>query len=411
MNRRTSIFALAVSLSFLLPNLARAQAIAIANDNGVMVFAEAKSSADVLVTLSKGKKISVTGQRGEFYQVKIQLPDGFVLDGFTPVHMLTIVSGYVAPPVQAEPRPSSAPAWAAPESNYPSPSRSAPRPPPPSRSSGSSSSDSYDDSSSSSSDFGELKDRFRLRAGPGILIYSYKFLTAGAKPGQLFTYNLSGLAANIEFTGWVFEGSDRTFRIGLTGGYEHAFFRTKTNVSSASASGNSKTAANSIDDMSGGLVLEYRFEPQPNSLTVGVKGGYRWFKFTGDDLTDAAGKRLNIYVSQTVSSILGGPYVVIPLDKGKSFLASLGIDLLLKNTVKESPAGTSGATPKGKFGYVPSLFLTYGFSARHWADLGYRMYVQNFSYSGLASRASNNVTDGTAKTLLHEFRLSYEYRF
>lgn len=386
---------------------AHAQSVGIARADRVIVRAEPNAKSEVLVTLAKNKKVLVTGQHGSWYKVKVKLPDGFTFDGYVATRLIKIVSKarpkprtakrgvtapppplvYTPPPQQPAPQVSRAPTYYQPPSQQPI----------------------YEVAPT----VGGFDDRFHINLGPTLLLYSYKLSTGGAAPGKLFSYNLTGIGIAVDAGYWFWRGTEGKLRAGVTAGYEHGFFRFDTALKDASGvQFDQRKSKSSTDDISGGIAAEFRTGPQADALTFGLKAGYRYFKFDGDDVKDAAGTPINVYVTQTARSVVTGPYARIPLNSPKTLTLGAGVDLLLLNSVKESPADTTGTSPKGKLGFAPYLTAAYALAQRHLVTCGYRLRMQNFSYSGTGNRiTAGNVTDGSVDTLLHQLAAAYELRF
>lgn len=387
-----------------LPSQADAKTIGLTTVNKVNVRSEPNSRSEALVVLSKGRKMEVLGRKGSFYKVRLRLPDGFSFDGYIYNKSLKIIRRG-APKPRVTPKPAYRPAPPPPRQTYSPPPKKTYKP----------SKKKYSSSEEvgGSSSWRGFDDRFYIDLGPSVFLYQYKLSNGGATPGQLFSYNLMGLGFRIQSGFWVWQGLQEKLRAGLFANYGHGFLQTSTKLADSTGTEfDTRTSKSSIQDIFGGAAVEYRLKPNREALSFGLKVGYDYFKFNADDIVQNDGTPLNVYVGQTTKTIVLSVYSRIPFEMAKPVYLQLGADLLLLNSVSENPANTTGTDPSASLGFVPYFKVAYGFKENHFAKFGYQARFQNYSYTGTGSRlTTNNLTDASLKTLMHEISISYEFHY
>jgi hypothetical protein len=375
----------------------------VAEADQVIVRAEPDPGSEALLSIPKGEKVLVLEQAGNWTKVRIKLPDGFTFDGYVGSQFLKSTAPPSPPPPPTPVPVVPLPEWTPPPLR-PAPSDVPPSPPPPRKRVFPR--EETEEKPRTSLGPGE---RFFINVAPAFFAYRYALSTGGATPGSIFSYNLNGPGFRLAAGGWLFGAMENRIRFGLTAAYGQAYLRFSTILKdSAGVEFDRRSAPSSLLEAGGAALVDYRISPDPHSIAFGLKIGYEVFRFKADDVTKLDGSPLGLYVGQTTKSVLAGLSAAIP---AHPFSARVGIDLLLMNSVSESPANTTGIDPKGKFGYVPHLEIGYAISPYHHLKLGYRLRLQEIGFSGPGSRITpGNVTDGSVSTTLHQALLAYEFR-
>ncbi len=401
-----------VILLIFFSKLCFAQGIGITVSDKVTVRSEPSLSSEILVTLAKNKEVHVSRRKGDWYKVRITLQGGFNFDGWVPVRAISFSRKIASTPKASQPKGSMRSSEKTSNlDQFFEPSSTTKRPasltPPRPQSTTSRPVSRFPNESSPSL----MNDRLSMQVGFGYLIYAYELSTGGASPGEVFSYNLSGLGIQLNVNYWVWEG--RQYRAGAQIGYQRGFFYFDTALKdSAGTTFENRRTKSSSNDLMAKASLEYRFNQSKSAFSAGLSTGYQYFNFDGDDIRDNTNTGIKLFTSQTTKSILLGLYGMLPFGMENKFRLEFGTDLLLINSVSESPASATGIDPKGKLGFTPWFGGSYGFSSHHHMDLGYEVRIQKYSYSGQASRVNtNNVTDGSAFVAVHGIKIGYAYRF
>jgi uncharacterized protein YgiM (DUF1202 family) len=417
-------------LAFSAPAAAKSPGVVTGRNVAVHEGPAAKSP--ILVTLDKGKALTVLAKRPGWLQVKVQLDKTFSFTGWVPEKFVKWKEGSAAekpviapritpkqPPLRIVPpqapmpivapvsRPSPVPTAApppdldrffAPAPVQPAPT-AIPTPIP---------TPAFTMVEEEPSE-GPVVPRLNLSLGAGFVFYQYKLTTGGA---TLFSYNLPGVGLDAGAVYWFWNPPGGRFRSGAGGSFQYGLYRYSTDVkdnsgttvSNASAKGTSYDAILRIP-------LEASFGSPSRPVVLGVNAGLEYLRFALGDVSGTTGP-LSLYVGQSSLTVLAGADVRFLIPGTKSLQASAGADLLAIGWVKEDPRDASGGSPKEKLGYVPRAEFTWIPMERHHLGLGYKLRLQNYSFSGTASRVgTNNVVDGRATTALHDVFLRYEYLF
>ncbi|HLG19318.1 MAG TPA: SH3 domain-containing protein [Bdellovibrionota bacterium] len=428
------------------------------NGNNVAVRSDPNTKSEILITLEKGKAVTVIEQRGGWLRIKVALDAAFTFDGWVSAKLITwkkpaaasVVASKKAAPAKTPVASVTTPAPVSPRIN---PTPSVPSASPPTAPAGGAPTplDQFFESSGSvpppattnspsataNKTFAQipsdaegpgrpanferpptrqdfltpLGDRASAAIRVGYLLYHYKLQNGGATPSELFAYNLPGFGVDVDLRYWFWNMPDEKFRIGGSLFYQHGFYRHTTNLQDSSgATFQSPSTSSSTDNMWGKVLTEYRFNPQKSLNSVGLAAGFQYFKFSGDDVNNDTGP-INLYVSQKTMSVTTGVEGHIEIPRTKNLVANLGFDLFILNFVSEDPSDATGTDPSANIGYGPSVGLAWLPTYRHRIGAGYQLRLQKYEFTGAGTRVGNAVTDGSADTAAHNFFLAYDYHF
>lgn len=395
------ISCLLVGVFFIPPAFAKKRTFGVVRLSKVNVRAKPTTQSKILVTLKRNRKVRVLSRKGSWLKVKIALKGGFDFSGWVIARAIRIRGSSSRRTVRS--RPKRVPAQSSRIDEFFEPPKS-------SRSTSSRRTLPRRSVRSRKGSGWGLTDRLTLTGGSGFLMYVYELNTGGASPGEVFSYNLSGVGINFAADYKFFQGFNDRLLASANLFYQHGFFIFDTALKDTSGSTfDTRSSKSATDEIVFKVVGKYRLSSRKKSLYLGSSLGYQFFRFNGDDVVDGSGNNINLFVDQTTQSVPIGVF------GGYSFGGteiSAGCDVLLLNSTSESPSGASGTDPKGQLGFSPYTNVNFGVIGHHYLNLGYRLRFQKYSFSGTASRVNaNNLTDGSASTILHQLLATYEYRF
>ncbi len=399
----------------------------------VAVRDQPNARAEILVTLDKGKRVIVLTKKPGWLQVRVSLDKTFSLNGWVLekfVKWKIPETGAVKPParrapkipqVQTETVASSSPVFtpipAPEEPNKPlfpaqpspppvvtvKPGRPAWSPPIPAEKEG-----VEEDETA----LNLLFSRGGVSLGAGFLRHTYELKNRSGSVGPLFSYVLPGIGVDAATTYWYWSGLRERLRTGAQVTFEYGYYRFSTDLqTSGSTTTSSVNSSGSSYDGTVRFPVEYRVGALTHPVVLRTNLGFEYLSFNLDDVQGADGP-LRLYVDQTVLSLLWGADARFEIPGVPKLQAGVGLDLLFLNWVWEKPRDTTGTDPKGSLGFVPHVEVTWMPSERHHLSVGYKLRIQNYRFSGTASRVgTNNVHDGEADMTSHNIFARYDYVF
>ena len=461
---RLNLFALLLAAFFFsTPGFAQTTGTILKPD--VNVRAKPSTRGNILIQVAKGEKVKIVGEKGSWYKVKVQLDPTFSVDGWI-FKSLVQTKGLkkkkrarkatrkkkstVKPKSKPKPKPKAvavqkpvvkskpkprivqkkaedseldaffeAPKATPTPTPQPTPTpvprknpvvATRPKPKPAERPDPSSSVQQFEVSPSRS--FNQTRDHFSVAAMPMYESFQYTLNNGPTNPGKLFSYRLPGISIALHADYWFYKFMEDRFRIGADFMYAHTFYFANTELQNSP--GNTfetvKTKGSS-DTIHPRFLARYDMGKRSFMKHIGASLGFRYYNFSADDVQSNSGA-LGLFVSQRMTSFTTGLFARFGAPSSDRYYLDVGSDILFLNSVKESPADTSGTSPKGKMGLNPYINFGWQLMKGHFVELGYRMLIQKFEFTGSGSRVGTaNVTDGRADTLTHQVVAGYRYTF
>jgi hypothetical protein len=412
-------------------SFAHAQSTVLIQKPMAKVYANPSLTSEVLVELKKGSKVEVAGltEKGDWAKIKVTV-SGFQFDGWVQRSTITKPKASAAPAVAAKkvvkpqarvtPKPASTMTKSSSteleqffEPSAPSSGSSsftpAPTPDPVAR---------VDEKPKKAARVREPRtagDNWKsgklvLYGTPGYAIHQYVFSDSTQ---DAFRYNLTGISAMVGAEYNIVNFFDDLMRINTQLQVQYVMFNTKTNLlDGTNTQFSDLTAKNWMLDGNFRLKFMFNFDKIVSKpFLIGLTGGYEYMIFSGDDIIDDNGTPVGLYVNQTTTSIPVG--VVAELHFLDPVVLTLGTDVLIKSTAKESPASTSGSNPKPEMGFAPYFNLNFPIVGEtHFMGIRYQLRVQDTKFTGLStSRVNNELNDATSSHVFHTLGLEYAYHF
>ncbi|MFH1017997.1 MAG: SH3 domain-containing protein [Pseudomonadota bacterium] len=464
---KTRIFIVFFVVSFLTPAWAQSDGVVTADQ--VAVHEKPNAKSEILVTLDKGKHVTVLSKKPGWLQVKAQLDPAFSLSGWVSdrhIKWKGRIDGPVKTPAPAlSKRPPSLPrgqaraAQAAPSARAPAPGSAeldrffalAQPTPTPIRTAAPPEAQRTSVPAAiratptapvyaapavpkreapvltvepqpalepeakpevSESPSYALFSNWSASLGTGFLLHSYDLTNRSGNVGTVLSYTLPGIGVKASLSHWFWTGLQERLRAGTALSFQYGYYRFSTDIKNASGT---TTSSESSDGSSYDGIVRFPFEYRVGSLThpvvLGANMAFEYLRFNLHDVQGNSGPML-LYVNQTVMSLLGGAEVRSSIPGVAELEAAAGVDLLFLNWVSEKPGNATGTDPKGSLGFVPHVEATWTPNERHHLSAGYQLRLQHYRFSGTASRVgTGNVQDGQATMTSHDVFLRYDYFF
>lgn len=409
-------------LLLLFTSLAHAQTQVAIQKATANVYSSPSTKSEVLVTLKKGSRVDVAGvTETGWAKIKVTV-SGFQFEGWIRRDAITKPKTAAAPkavPAKKAPTPTAKSSMSSSSSSQleqffepSSSSASTPAPAP--------QDDQFIRNEEKPSKPKKTKEpktgsnwkdgRLVLTGVPGYAIHQYTFSDATR---DAFRYNITGPTVILGAEYKAFEFFDDLIRAGLQFQAQYMMLNTKTNLlDGTNTQFSDLTAKNKAVDawLKAKIMVNFdRIVGKP--FLIGLTGGYEYMRFWGDDVIDDNDVPVGLYVDQRTTSIPVG--VLAELLFLDPVVLTLGADVLMKNSTKENPDGSSGTQPNTKMGFAPYFYLNFPIVGEtHYMGIRYQLRVQETTFTGLStSRVNNELNEASALSVFHTLGLEYSYHF
>jgi hypothetical protein len=376
-------FILCITFALLWAGAVSGQTVGIANRPNVNVYRQPDGASDILVRLKAGDRVTILAESGGWVQVQIRPLQGFPLTGWSDKRWIqkntfTMPANKVMTAVVGEDGPEETAA-------------------------------SRDEPIISEAGSLALSNDLDFSVRFDYLIHSYKLEVGGS---SLFSYDLPGFGFGLDAEYKAWRSQNRRLTVAADFSYEYGIYNIRKLQADTDTEQVAVKSDNSSHSFSVRLPMEYRWNTKRPALRTRLFAGFDYFKFNAKDGNDSAGNPLNVFITQTTKSLSVGGMGGISLPALPGFELRIGLDALVLNAYSEKPAGATGTNPKAGLGLVPWIGVDWTFLTRHQIGVGYSARLQNYSFTGTASRiVTDSVSDGRVTTVNQRFTVAYRFMY